>query len=232
MHKLLIIDDDIALTDMLEEYLVKHHLDVFIENDPLTGIEALRSHHYDVLLLDVMMPELDGFEVLRQIRQFSTVPVIMLTAKGDDFDRILGLELGADDYLPKPFNHRELVARIKALTRRYVGQSPQFNSDSDQSKILSLHNLIIDIERLHVSIHQQEVELTATELQMLHHLMLNAGKVITKDALSQAILQRRLSPFDRSLDMHVSNIRKKLALHGVTDIIKTIRGVGYLCQSH
>lgn len=232
MHKLLMIDDDIALTDMLKEYLSEHSLDVSVENDPIAGIEVLRSHHYDVLLLDVMMPELDGFEVLRQIRQFSSIPVIMLTAKGDDFDRILGLELGADDYLPKPFNQRELVARIKALTRRYVDQSPQFTSASAPEKphLLSLHNIVIDIQRLQASINQQNVEFTATELHMLHYLMLNAGKVITKDTLSQAILHRRLSAFDRSLDMHVSNIRKKLALHGVTDVIKTMRGVGYLCQ--
>ncbi|MGB2263946.1 MAG: winged helix-turn-helix domain-containing protein, partial [Glaciecola sp.] len=164
--------------------------------------------------------------------QFSSIPVIMLTAKGDDFDRILGLELGADDYLPKPFNQRELVARIKALTRRYVDQSPQFTSASAPEKphLLSLHNIVIDIQRLQASINQQNVALTATELHMLHYLMLNAGKVITKDTLSQAILHRRLSAFDRSLDMHVSNIRKKLALHGVTDVIKTMRGVGYLCQ--
>jgi two-component system response regulator CpxR len=230
MHKLLIIDDDVALTEMLKEYLAQHSLDVTVCNHPITGIEILREQTFDVLLLDVMMPEIDGFETLRRLRQFSGIPVIMLTAKGDDFDRILGLELGADDYLPKPFNHRELVARIKALTRRWVDKTLVSDSTevSNSSAPLILNGITLDMTQHSVVVAQQPVELTSTELHLLHQLMLQPGKVVTKEALSKAVLGRRLSAFDRSLDMHVSNIRKKLGQHELTDIIKTIRGTGYI----
>jgi two-component system response regulator CpxR len=230
MHKLLIIDDDVVLTEMLKEYLAQHSLDVTVCNHPITGIETLHDHTFDVLLLDVMMPEIDGFETLRRIRRFSGIPVIMLTAKGDDFDRILGLELGADDYLTKPFNHRELVARIKAITRRWVDKS--LGSDSTQvsndSAPLIVNGITLDVTQHSVLVAQQPVELTGTELHLLHQLMLQPGKVVTKEALSQSVLGRRLSAFDRSLDMHVSNIRKKLAQHDINDVIKTMRGIGYM----
>ncbi len=230
MHKLLIIDDDVVLTEMLKEYLAQHSLDVTVCNHPITGIETLHDHTFDVLLLDVMMPEIDGFETLRRIRRFSGIPVIMLTAKGDDFDRILGLELGADDYLTKPFNHRELVARIKAITRRWVDKS--LGSDSTQvsndSAPLIVNGITLDVTQHSVLVAHQPVELTGTELHLLHQLMLQPGKVVTKEALSQSVLGRRLSAFDRSLDMHVSNIRKKLAQHDINDVIKTIRGTGYM----
>lgn len=230
MHKLLIIDDDVALTEMLQEYLALHSLEVTVCNHPITGIETLREQAFDVLLLDVMMPEIDGFETLRRIRQFSGIPVIMLTAKGDDFDRILGLELGADDYLTKPFNHRELVARIKALTRRWVDKSLVNDSSeaSNSSAPLMLNGITLDVTQHSVLVAQQPIELTGTELHLLHQLMLQPGKVVTKKALSQAVLGRRLSAFDRSLDMHVSNIRKKLAQHDINDVIKTMRGTGYM----
>jgi len=230
MHKLLIIDDDVVLTEMLKEYLAQHSLDVTVCNHPITGIETLHDHTFDVLLLDVMMPEIDGFETLRRIRRFSGIPVIMLTAKGDDFDRILGLELGADDYLTKPFNHRELVARIKAITRRWVDKS--LGSDSTQvsndSAPLIVNGITLDVTQHSVLVAQQPVELTGTELHLLHQLILQPGKVVTKEALSQSVLGRRLSAFDRSLDMHVSNIRKKLAQHDINDVIKTMRGIGYM----
>ncbi|MDG1816925.1 MAG: response regulator [Glaciecola sp.] len=232
MHKLLIIDDDVALTQMLQEYLGQNSLEVTVCNHPITGVETLREQTFDVLLLDVMMPEIDGFETLRRIRQFSGIPVIMLTAKGDDFDRILGLELGADDYLPKPFNHRELVARIKALTRRWIDKSlVSDNTDnvgSGSAKPLSLNGITLDVTQHSVVVAQQSVDLTGTELHLLHQLMLQPGKVVSKEVLSKAVLGRRLSAFDRSLDMHVSNIRKKLAQHDLTDVIKTIRGTGYI----
>ena len=118
MYQILIIDDDITLTQMLAEYLQQNGFSVAVENSPLLGLKKMRENQFDLVLLDVMMPEMDGFETLKQLRNFSVVPVIMLTAKGEDYDRILGLELGADDYLAKPFNHRELLARMKALTRR------------------------------------------------------------------------------------------------------------------
>lgn len=223
MNKLLLIDDDKALTELLSEYLSLQSFDVSIENSPLAGIETLKRGHFDLLLLDVMMPQIDGFEVLKRLREFSAIPVIMLTAKGDDFDKILGLELGADDYLPKPFNQRELVARIKALIRR-LHPSQGFN----QARQVSLHNIELNEANQSVLVSEHQLEMTATEFMLLAQLMKHAGQLQSKELLSEKVLGRKLSAFDRSLDMHVSNIRKKLGHAGVSDVIKTVRGNGYL----
>ena len=228
MHKLLIIDDDVALTEMLQEYLAQHSLEVSVCNNPLEGIKVLQEQSFDVLLLDVMMPDIDGFETLGRIRKFSGIPVIMLTAKGDNLDRILGLELGADDYISKPFHHRELVARIKALTRRWVDKTLSNDTTEQDVAVIELNGIALNVSQHTVLVANQPVELTGTELNLLHHLMLHPGKVVTKETLSQAVQGRRLSAFDRSLDMHISNIRKKLAQHNVTDVIKTMRGTGYI----
>jgi len=223
MNKILIIDDDVALTELLAAYLTQQSFDVTVSNSPLQGLESLQKSKFDILLLDVMMPEIDGFETLKRLRVFSAIPVIMLTAKGDDFDKILGLELGADDYLPKPFNQRELVARIKALIRR-LDPSQGFQS----AQLLSLHNVTVNQANQSVSVGDTLIETTATEFMMLAQLMKHPGHIQTKEQLSEKVLGRKLSQYDRSLDMHVSNIRKKLAQHGVNDVIKTIRGNGYL----
>jgi two-component system response regulator CpxR len=223
MNKILIIDDDIALTELLSDYLRMQGFDLSVENSPINGLEAIKRTKYDLLLLDVMMPEIDGFETLKRLRLFSAIPVIMLTAKGDDFDKIMGLELGADDYLPKPFNQRELVARIKALIRRL-----DHKHGFSQPQQLSLHNVDVNEANQSVSINNVQIEMTATEFMLLAQLMKNAGQLQSKELLSESVLGRKLSAFDRSLDMHVSNIRKKLAKNGVNDIIKTIRGNGYL----
>jgi two-component system response regulator CpxR len=225
MNKILIIDDDQELTELLAAYLKQQGFDVYIENSPLNGLESLKRTTYDLLLLDVMMPEIDGFETLKRLRGFSSVPVIMLTAKGDDFDKILGLELGADDYLPKPFNQRELVARIKALIRR-LDPIQGFS----QPQQLSLHNIDLNEANQSVTVGDKQIEMTATEFLLLAQLMKQAGQLQTKELLSEKVLGRKLSAFDRSLDMHVSNIRKKLANHEINDVIKTIRGTGYLMQ--
>jgi two-component system response regulator CpxR len=225
MNKILIIDDDQELTELLAAYLKQQGFDVSIENSPLNGLESLKRTTFDILLLDVMMPEIDGFETLKRLRGFSSVPVIMLTAKGDDFDKILGLELGADDYLPKPFNQRELVARIKALIRR-LDPIQGFS----QPQQLSLHNINLNEGNQSVTVGSQQIEMTATEFLLLAQLMKQAGQLQTKEILSEKVLGRKLSAFDRSLDMHVSNIRKKLANHEINDVIKTIRGTGYLMQ--
>lgn len=225
MNKILIIDDDHELTELLTAYLKQQGFDVTTENSPLHGLENLKRAAYDILLLDVMMPEIDGFETLKRLRGFSPIPVIMLTAKGDDFDKILGLELGADDYLPKPFNQRELVARIKALIRR-LDPTQGFS----QPQQLTLHNINLNEANQSVSIGGNAIEMTATEFMLLAQLMKQPGKLQTKEQLSEVVLGRKLSAFDRSLDMHVSNIRKKLAQHQINDVIKTIRGNGYLMQ--
>ena len=171
------------------------------------------------------MPQIDGFETLKRIRDFSKIPVIMLTARGDDFDKILGLELGADDYLPKPFNQRELVARIKALIRRVDPYSELSSLDR-----LSLHNIMLDEGSMSVSVNKAPIDMTSTEFMLLAQLMKNIGALQSKESLSEKVLGRKLSAFDRSLDMHVSNVRKKLTQHGVGDIIKTVRGNGYLMK--
>jgi two-component system response regulator CpxR len=225
MNKLLLIDDDIELTELLADYLRLQGFDIQVENLPLEGIESLKRGQFDLLLLDVMMPQIDGFEALKRIREFSSIPVIMLTAKGDDFDKILGLELGADDYLPKPFNQRELVARIKALIRR-LNPAQGFN----QPQQMSLHGIFVNEANQSVRVDNTDIETTATEFMLLAQLMKQPGQLQRKELLSEKVLGRKLSAFDRSLDMHVSNIRKKLANCGVKDVIKTIRGNGYLIQ--
>jgi two-component system response regulator CpxR len=226
MYHVLIIDDDVALTQMLAEYLQQNGFTVEVENSPVSAIAKLRELTFDVVLLDVMMPVLDGFETLKQVRTFSVVPVIMLTAKGEDYDRILGLELGADDYLAKPFNHRELLARMKALTRRLDDLSI-FN----QVQNLQFHGIKIEEASQRAMIGAHELDLTSTEFQLLVLLMRHAGHLLSKEKLSQDILGRRLSAFDRSLDMHVSNVRKKLSQQGIENIIKTMRGSGYIFKS-
>lgn len=226
MHHILIIDDDISLTRLLSEYLGQNGYKVSVENQPLAGIDKIKSHEPDLLLLDVMMPQMDGFAVLTEIRKFSALPVIMLTAKGDDHDRILGLELGADDYLPKPFNHRELVARIKALTRRLLPDGVLANQDA-----IAAHGISLNLGAQEVYIADELVEMTSTEFLLLAQLMKNKGRLLTKEQLSKDVLGRRLAAFDRSLDMHISNLRKKLSEKGIDDKIKTVRGNGYLFKS-
>nr|WP_297350045.1 response regulator transcription factor [uncultured Glaciecola sp.] len=226
MYHVLIIDDDVALTQMLAEYLQLNGFTVDVENNPVSAIVKVRELHFDVVLLDVMMPVLDGFETLKQIRTFSVVPVIMLTAKGEDYDRILGLELGADDYIAKPFNHRELLARIKALTRRLDDLS-LFN----QVQNLQFHGIKIEEASQRAMIGAHELDLTNTEFQLLVLLMRHAGHLLSKEKLSQDVLGRRLSAFDRSVDMHVSNVRKKLSQQGIENVIKTMRGSGYIFKS-
>ncbi|WP_395340124.1 response regulator [Ningiella sp. W23] len=226
MKKLILLDDDVGLSELLSDYLSSQGFDIQVYNDPQLGLNALKQKQFDLLLLDVMMPSIDGFELLRQLRQFSSIPVIMLTAKGDDYDKILGLELGADDYLPKPFNHRELLARIKALLRRL----DSLNGFS-ASMTFNLHGISIEEASQSVHIGQHEVLLTGTEYLMLLHLVKHGGSLVSKEQLSEQVLGRRLAPYDRSLDMHMSNIRKKLAAYDVHDVIKTVRGSGYMMKA-
>lgn len=221
VKKILIIDDDQALAELLAEYLSSDSLECEIAQDGYSGLEKLRHAHIDLVLLDVMLPGIDGFETLKQLRQFSKTPVLMLTAKGDDFDRILGLELGADDYLPKPFNHRELLARIKAILRRFEYAQQEYNTDSTQ-----IGNLTLDHNSHNVKLNGQEIELTGTEFQFLLYLVEHLAQLVSKETLSQQILGRELMQFDRSIDMHISNLRKKLKSDDSIQI-KTVRGAGY-----
>ena len=222
--KLLLIDDDVALTELLTEYLSPQGYDIHACHDGLSGLEFAISHgDIDFILLDVMMPAMDGFEVLKSLRQSHLTPVIMLTARGDDYDRVLGLELGADDYLPKPLNHRELSARVKAMIRR---TEHALQSSAQQS--LSIGGVVLNPAKQEVHVNDQLLELTGTEFMLLRLLMMNVGDLVTKEKISEQVLGRRLAAFDRSIDMHVSNIRKKLAERNIAEPIKTVRGSGYI----
>jgi two-component system, OmpR family, response regulator CpxR len=221
MNKILIIDDDEELCELVSEYLTVEGFEIAAVHDGETGLlEALKNLH-DLVVLDVMLPKKNGFDVLRDLRRTSKIPVIMLTARGDDMDKIVGLEIGADDYLPKPFNPRELVARLRAILRRAT-QAEETQSLASE-KIL-IEDVEVSVSGRSAKRNGKEIPLTAVEFDLLVELLKNAGNIVKKEDLSVQILERKLSPFDRSLDMHVSNLRKKLD----NDKIKTIRSVGYI----
>ena len=218
--KLLLIDDDRELGEMLKEYLEAEHLDVAHQLSGEDGIEALKDGDYELVILDIMLPGMNGLDVLKTIRADSNVPTIMLTAKGDDIDRIVGLELGADDYLAKPFNPRELLARIKAILRRGTAEAP--------SQRLEAGEVSIDLKAQRVIAGETTLKLTGSEFDLLVCLAESPGTVLPKDELTQRALGRKHMPYDRSLDTHMSNLRKKLADAGVeSPTIQSRRGVGY-----
>ena len=221
MEDVLLIDDDEELCEMLTEYLGRYELRVHAVHRGDTGLQAARSRTWPMILLDVMLPGLDGFEVLKQIRTFSKDNVLLLTARGEDIDRIVGLEMGADDYLPKPFNARELLARIRAIRRRNESTTRDRVSDP-----LIVEDLVLDPGSRAVKQYGIPVEVTDVEFSLLEVLMRSPGKVVEREALSEQVLDRKFNPFDRSLDMHVSRLRKKLNGAG-EELIKTVRGTGY-----
>ena len=225
---LLLIDDDQALTELLQEYLTAQGYTVQVASDGEAGLLAAKSgQHFDLIILDVMLPKVDGFEVLKRLRSTHVTPVLMLTAKGDDFDRILGLELGADDYLAKPFNHRELSARVKAIERR-VDIQAGLQSDKQKQNMIEIGDVQLNIAAQTVACNSHEVELTGTEFAVLRLLMSSSPDLVPKQAISEQVLGRKLAAFDRSIDMHVSNLRKKLNMFSEQEKIKTHRGVGYV----
>lgn len=222
-QRILVIDDDAELCDLVREYVESEGLPVDVVHDGETGLERALSNAYALVLLDVMLPGASGFEILRRLRSRSRVPVLMLTARGDDVDRIVGLEMGADDYLPKPFNPRELVARIRAVLRRAeaaVIATPER---------IEVGDVVLDTGARTVHRDGAEVRLTAVEFDVLEQLMRRAGVVVSREQLTHDVLDREYSALDRSIDMHVSNLRRKLgAEHAGVERIKTIRGVGYV----
>lgn len=222
MHPILIIDDDAELGEMLTEYLAPEGFAATVATRGDSGAELALSGGYTAIILDVMLPGINGFEVLKKIRGQSMVPVIMLTAKGDDIDRILGLEIGADDYLPKPFNPRELVARLRAVLRRMV--EPDSADDSD---MIECRELQLWPGARRAQLQQHHLDLTSTEFSVLEILARNAGKVVSKEMLYEGALGRALSAYDRSLDMHISHLRRKLAEVDEQMVIHTVRGTGY-----
>lgn len=225
MPAILMIDDDTGLCELVAEYLALDGFAFDAAHDGKAGLTLAQQKSYDLILLDVMLPVMDGLAVLKALREGHYCPVLMLTARGDDVDRIVGLELGADDYLAKPFNPRELVARIKAILRRVeLTRAPQ---DSGHS-ILQQNGLVLNPHNRQLSCNGQPVSLTATEFQLLELLMRRAGELVSKDELSREVLGKRLQMYDRSLDMHISNIRKKIAPFASDEKIQTLRGSGYL----
>jgi len=228
----LLIDDDRELASLLVDYLGQQHFIVSCCFDGESGLKQASNTKFDLILLDVMMPNLDGFEVLKALGSHHKTPILMLTAKGDNNDRIKGLELGADDYLAKPFHHKELLARINAILRRIaITQSNEQQSKPQNDLILTVNNVLLDHTKREVSCHQKLIELTGTEYQILTLLMEQQGTIVNKEDLSEQVLGRKLSPFDRSIDVHVSNIRRKLLPACSNEKIKTIRGAGYLFLS-
>lgn len=223
-HKLLLIDDDKELAELLTDYLATEGFDLTCCHDGISGLEKAFDDKISLILLDVMMPGLTGFEVLKALGGNHKTPILMLTAKGDNASRILGLELGADDYLPKPFQHRELLARIKAILRRI----DIVKNSKDPISALQVNGVKLNHATRQVTCHGQFVELTGTEYQIIEHLMAKPGEIVSKTEISEQVLKRKLSAFDRSIDMHVSNIRRKLLPFSPTDKLKTIRGSGYI----
>ncbi|KZN13648.1 response regulator [Marinomonas sp. TW1] len=224
MTHILIIDDDVELSDLLKEVLSFENFQISTAYDGLAGL-ATMSESVDLVLLDVMMPKLNGFDTLKQLREKWSVPVLMLTAKGDEIDRVVGLELGADDYLPKPFSERELLARIRAILRR-TQVVPDVEKTQDG---VLFHDLKLFPGRLEAYCNEQLLDLTSTEFALLHYFVQHPGKVLTKEDLSLEVLGKRLAAFDRAVDMHVSNLRKKLPdWDNGKARIKTLRGRGYL----
>ncbi len=224
MQTVLLIDDDVELVEMLKEYLELEGFEVKVAHDGADGVQKAAQQPLDIVVLDVMMPKLNGIDTLKAIRQHNNVPVIMLTARGDNTDRIIGLELGADDYVPKPSTPREIVARIRAILRRV---KPQEDSSTSVSQITVGALTIWPRQRL-VEWDNQPVTLTSTEFNLLEILAKNAGQVVTKQDLSQLALGRPLARFDRSIDVHLSSIRHKLGtLPDGRQCIQTVFRLGY-----
>ncbi len=223
MSNILIVDDDVALCEMLVEYLATESFVVETVHDGLSGVSQARSKNYDAIILDVMLPKMDGFSVLQALRKNVTTPVIMLTAKGEDVDRIIGLEMGADDYLPKPCNPRELVARLKAIIRR-----TQFSPHTQDE--IKTGQLTVKPKARQAFYHSELLALTSSEYNLLEVLARQVGQVVDKETLSEQALGKKLTAYDRSIDMHLSKLRQKLGDED-QQLIQTVRGIGYQLTS-
>lgn len=217
VERILIVDDDVALCEMLTERLQQDEFVIEAVHDGVRGLERARSGEHALVVLDLMLPGMSGTNVLRQLRQQSDVPVLILTAKGEDVERILGLEIGADDYLPKPFNPRELVARMRAILRRSLRAS-------GEERPIFVGDLELYATSREVYVDGQPLLLTSVEFTLLETLVKETGRIVSRERLTEIVLGRDLRPFDRVIDVHVSNLRRKLG----TERIKTIRGSGYL----
>src|SRR5271154_1401338 len=221
--RVLLVDDDRELCQMLTEYLDAEHFDVKSVHDGSDALSELQTSEFEIVILDVMLPSVGGLDVLRKLGASYPTPILMLTARGDDVDRIVGLELGADDYLSKPFNPRELVARIRAVLRRASSRTARSVPDEFNVGPITLN---AGTRQVHVA--EKPVPLTGAEFRVLELLMRSAGQVISRDSMTEQALGRKLAAYDRSIDTHISNLRRKLDLPaGKNPEIKNVRGSGY-----
>ena len=221
MDRVLIVDDDVELCRLLAERLSTEGFRIEAVHDGTRGLERALSMEHDLVILDLMLPGMGGLDVLRRMRGQSPVPVLILTARGEDVDRILGLEIGADDYVPKPFNPRELIARIRAILRRTVRVV-------SSTATLTVGDVRLDPAAREVWLKDVSVNLTSVEFTLLETLLRDAGRVLTREHLTETVLGRKLGSFDRVIDVHVSNLRKKLGPAQSGERIKAVRGSGYL----
>jgi DNA-binding response OmpR family regulator len=224
MDRVLIVDDDIELCKLLAERLSTEDFAIEAVHDGPRGLERALSMEHALVILDLMLPGMRGLDVLRKLRAQSLIPVLILTARGEDVERILGLEIGADDYLPKPFNPRELIARMRAILRRTVGVVPSTGP-------VVVGDLRLDPAAREVWLNDTPLDLTIVEFTLLEALLRNAGRVLTREQLTESVLGRKLGPFDRVIDVHISNVRRKLGLAQDGERIKAVRGSGYLFVS-
>jgi two-component system response regulator CpxR len=228
-RRILVVDDDQELCELLVQYLQRGGFSVECVYDGEAGLARAADGSFEVMILDVMLPGLTGFEVLRRLRRTSMVPVLMLTACGEDVDRIVGLELGADDYLPKPFNPRELVARIQAVLRRAAPGAARPGDAAAGASPIILNDLAIHLERREATYGGHLIPLTTVEFDVLRLLAVASGRVVSRVDISTAALGRAYTAYDRSVDMHVMNLRRKLqSFAGERVQIKTVRSAGYL----
>jgi DNA-binding response OmpR family regulator len=223
MTNILMVDDDVEFVQMMREYLQPEGFAVSSAHSYASGLNAAREKKHALVVLDVMLPGGSGFDLLRTLRKESSIPVILLTGRGEAVDRIIGLEIGADDYLPKPADPRELAARIRAILRRTERDGSEENDDW-----IHIGEISLSPRRREILCNNEAVDATAFEFNILEHLMKNVGKIIPREELAEAALGRKLGMLDRSVDVHLSRLRKKLSSCGAAEHIKSIRGSGYI----
>ncbi len=232
VNRLLIIDDDHALVNLLKRFLEGEGFQVDAAYDHDAGLSAALAGDHELIILDVMLPGGSGFELLKSLRQQSSVPVLLLTARGEAVDRILGLEIGADDYLAKPFDPRELVARVRAIFRRTREGAPS-GARGEHDDVLTVGEITMSLATRTVTCSNAPVDLTSVEFNVLELLLRNAGNVVTREQIAEVALGRPLNAFDRSVDVHVSRLRKKLSgcPNPAEELIRPIRGIGYFLSA-
>lgn len=224
-NTILIVDDDIELTDLLVQYLAPEGFSVVCVHDGEAAVKIALNQPFDAIILDVMLPKLNGFEVLKAIREHVEIPVLMLTARGDDIDRIVGLEIGADDYLAKPCNPRELLARLRAILRR-IQKIPTHRP------LIDFHNIVVDCSKRTATYHDALLDLTNAEFNILEMMIKSPGQAFSKEELTEYALGRKYTAYDRSIDVHISNLRNKLGDDTSGEpLVKTVRGFGYMLNA-